>query len=283
MRTFALGALLLVATSGCATRARPYRFSSPLLGMADVPPVTLSKPKHHAEQVAGRSAPVTRRAGGWQADAQEGTIRVVSARGIELHRPVASAQEAAAIADEPNASPDAWAKLPAPNLTPSPTATVLAPIPSPPKEPSQLRALVGIRDKRDPFAIVAAWTVELGLHIEGTDGTSLVTWAATADKLAARDAVPNIGDVLVFDHVDSDQESDRIALVIGRDSRGVTEFMYAGGGVIRRGFYDVSRPTIRRDEDGAVVNTFMRHGKLWPPKGTRYLAGELLSYVIRAR
>lgn len=281
MRSFALGALLLVATSGCATRARPYRFSSPLLGMADVPPASLGKPKHHADQVAGRSSPV-RRAGGWQADAQEGTIRVVSARGIELRRPVASAQEAEAIADEPNAQPDAWAKLPAPNLAPSPSTTVLAAIPTTPKEPSQLRSLVGVRDKRDPFAIVQQWAVELGLHIEGTDGASLVTWAAAADTLAARDAIPNVGDVLVFDHAVSDQEADLVGLVIARDSRGVTEFMYAGGGVIRRGFYDVSRATIRRDEDGVVVNTFLRHGKLWPPKGTRYLSGELLAHVIRA-
>jgi hypothetical protein len=53
--------------------------------------------------------------------------------------------------------------------------------------------------------------------------------------------------------------------------------------VIRRGFYDVSRARTRRDENGAIVNTFMRHGRLWPPKGTRYLAGELLAHVIRAQ
>ena len=124
--------------------------------------------------------------------------------------------------------------------------------------------------------------LQLGLHVEGTDGASLVTWAEGADKLAARDAIPNPGDVLVFDHIVSDQPSDAIALVIGRDTRGVTEFLYAGDGVIRRGFCDPSRATIRRNENGVVVNTFMRHGKLWPPKGTRYLSGELLSHVIRA-
>jgi hypothetical protein len=86
----------------------------------------------------------------------------------------------------------------------------------------------------------------------------------------------------VFDHALSDQPSDLVALVIGRDARGVTEFLYAGGGVIRRGFYDAKRAKIRRDENGMIVNTFMRHGKLWPPKGTRYLAGELLSHVIRS-
>ena len=74
--------------------------------------------------------------------------------------------------------------------------------------------------------------------------------------------------------------NDLVAIVIGRDGRGVTEFMYSGGGVIRRGFLDPTRASLRRDVDGLVLNTFLRHGKRWPPKGTRYLAGELLSHVI---
>ncbi|HTL35811.1 MAG TPA: hypothetical protein VL326_21925 [Kofleriaceae bacterium] len=283
----ALRAVLLVvavSATGCATRARPYRFSSPLLGMADVPPAPLpgSETKSHATRVAGRSSP-PRRAGGWQADTQGGAIRVVSAAGIELKKPVASAEAADAIVAEPNAQPSSWESLPAPNKTPSITETIVSAIPPPPKEPSDLRSLVGDRDKRDPFLIVQTWAIELGLHIDGTDGPSLVTWAAAADKLAARDAVPNPGDVLVFDRAVSGNESDLVALVIGRDARGVTEFLYAGGGVIRRGFCDPSRASIRRDENGVVVNTFLRHGKLWPPKGTRYLAGELLSHVIRSR
>jgi hypothetical protein len=71
--------------------------------------------------------------------------------------------------------------------------------------------------------------------------------------------------------------------VIARDARGVLEYVYAGGGVVRRGFVDPARPTTRRDLTGSVVNTFMRHGKKWPAKGTRYLAGELLVHVVRAR
>ncbi len=34
------------------------------------------------------------------------------------------------------------------------------------------------------------------------------------------------------------------------------------------------------DDDGRVHNTYVRHGKDYPPKGTRYLAGELLAHVI---
>lgn len=28
-----------------------------------------------------------------------------------------------------------------------------------------------------------------------------------------------------------------------------------------------------------MVNTYVRHGKRWPPQDTRYLAGELLGHV----
>jgi hypothetical protein len=87
----------------------------------------------------------------------------------------------------------------------------------------------------------------------------------------------------VFDHVSSDAPSDLVALAIGRDARGVVEMIYAGGGVIRRGHVDPTRPRVRRDADDRVVNTFLRHGKRWPSPGTRYLAGELIALAIRIR
>lgn len=59
------------------------------------------------------------------------------------------------------------------------------------------------------------------------------------------------------------------------------EFMYAAYGVVRRGFIDLARPAVHRDKDGMVVNTFVRHGKAHPPKGTSYLAGELVAAVLR--
>jgi hypothetical protein len=191
-----------------------------------------------------------------------------------MRRPVASAAEADAIASEASAREGAWSSLPAPHRGP-----VFA---QPPREPSDLRALVGTRDKRDPFAVVISWLSQLERHVAGSDGASLVAWAESAGSLhSPNEALP--GDILVFDHVDSDGRSDRIALVIARDARGVTEFLYAGGGIIRRGFMDPDRPSLRRDSDGAVLNTFMRHGRRWPPEGTRYLAGELVSHSIRTR
>jgi hypothetical protein len=116
-----------------------------------------------------------------------------------------------------------------------------------------------------------------------TNGPDLVAWAEPRGLLRAPTDTPIAGDVLVFDRATANTPADLIAIAIGRDERGVTEFIYAGGGVVRRGFLDVTRPTTRRDLNGAIVNTFLRHGKLWPPKGTRYMAGELLAHIVRLR
>jgi hypothetical protein len=269
--------LAAVLASGCASRAQPNRFSSPMLGMADVPAASLHAPI--PEQQKSRPAPSPQRAGGWQADAQGGSIRVVSARGIEWQMPQASASAAEEVREEHYATQPAWAQLPAPNRGTSLLTDAVAL----PHEPADLRKLVGTRDKRDPFTVLTSLTTTLGIHVEGTDGATLVAWAASAGQLEPRTATPNAGDLVVFDHVTGESESDLVGLVLARDTRGVIEFLYAGGGVIRRGFYDATRPTIRRDVDGVVVNTFMRHGRQWPPKGTRYLSGELIAHVIRTR
>jgi hypothetical protein len=151
------------------------------------------------------------------------------------------------------------------------------------REPADLRTRVGMRDKRDAAVIVLGWLSDLGITVQARDIPSLVTWAQSTDRLHAATETPMPGDVLVFDRTLSDDPSDLIALAIARDARGVIEFAYAGGGVIRRGFYDPLRPRTRRDDAGAIVNTFLRHTKRMPPKGTKYLASELLSHVIHLR
>jgi hypothetical protein len=165
-------------------------------------------------------------------------------------------------------------------------------------EPSDLRARVGVRDKRAPYEILLGWLSELGVSfrdpgmptdeltaavVTPVDIPALVAWASARGKLLAPTEVAQPGDLLVFDRAVANHEADLVAIVVGRDARGVTELVYAGNGVIRRGFVDPARPSVRRDYAGAVVNTFLRHGKQWPPKGTRYLAGELLAHVIRLR
>jgi hypothetical protein len=315
--------LLAVATaaSGCATRGAPYRFSSPMLGQADVPPDQLPGARPHDRGRArgtrerpiattkGRAAP-TRKSSGWQADAQS-AIRTASARGIEPRPPSSASADAAssltreglgasALLHEGGSRGPAFTRLPDPHRPargPVARATDLPQL-ARIREPSDLRALVGTRDKREPFAIVTRWLADLGIKfVESAppvamahaaarvpgEPLALVAWAHARNRLRPPTDAPEAGDVLVFDRTISDRPADLVGIVIGRDARGVTEFVYAGGGVIRRGFVDPTRPSVRRDMTGAVVNTFLRHAALWPPKGTRYLAGELLAHVLRTR
>ena len=306
MRVCLAAAAALALAAGCAARTQPYRFASPLLGNADVPahplpgdrvaaPAPRTRPAHPAHRA--RSAIASRRAlphrvGGWQADSQQGAIRTMSAHGIETTMPVASAEVAAAIAQEPYAREVVWSRLPAPHRDssslsgPTQPGGLGSPIQLPGlREPADLRARVGQRDRRASFAIVMGWLGELGEPVEvwASEGPALVVWAQGNGKLAPATEPSRPGDVLVFDRVTGDASADLVGLVIGRDARGITEFVYAGGGVIRRGFLDPTRPSTRRDIDGKIVNTFLRHGRRYPPKGTRYLAGELLAHVIHVR
>jgi hypothetical protein len=289
---FAVLAAALALSTGCASRSQPYRFASPLLGSADVPTAPLpgtGGDKRVAKRAASRRAAPVRVAGGWQADAQQGAIRSVSARGIETAMPVASAEAASAVTRDGFAREVVWSRLPAPHRTtsaPEQPSGIAAAVQLPRlREPSDLRALVGQRDKRDPFEIVTSWLADLDLRIDSsaTDGPALVLWAQDTSRLAAPTDIARPGDLLVFDRALGEEPADLLAIAVGRDARGVTEFIYAGGGVIRRGFLDPTRMSLRRDVDGLVLNTFLRHGKRWPPPGTRYLAGELLTHVIRTR
>ena len=278
--------LVVLAAAACGTRTLPYRFASPMLGQADVPSAADSATRPTAPSAPSTERPTSGRsdtgrphaAYGWQADAQAG-VRTVSAHGIEITMPTASADAAAAVTRDPYARPAAWSSLRAPHKDSDVTVTTV-------HEPADLRALVGQRDKRDPYTIVIDWLGELAIHFDrgtSSDGPSLVAWADGAGKLHDPGDAVSPGDLLVFDRAVHDTSSDLVALVIARDARGVTEFLYAGGGVIRRGFLDPTRPTIRRDLNGAVVNTFLRHGTHWPPKGTRYLAGELLAHSVKTK
>jgi len=155
-----------------------------------------------------------------------------------------------------------WAHLPAPNLIP-------ADVPLPDVHHlADLRTLVGRRTKANPIDQTLAWSRALG-------GPTDLASASSVDDIAP-------GDLLVFDNTEG-APSDLVAIALGHDARGVIEFIYIAGTTVRRGFVDPSRPSLRRDASGAVVNTFMRAGHRWPPKGTHYLSGELLAHVVHAR
>jgi len=265
MRYLALATVLAAAASGgCVALDRPHRFSSPMLGSADLPPPPLPGAPRPARHELANREPVEHRAD---------PIRVVSAPVIRE----ASAAAAERVAEAPAAQETARATLPGPHRLP-PTASLPAL-----RTPAELRALVGRRDPRDPIAAALAWAHELGTPVEARTGDDVIAWATQRGALAAPTDAAAPGDLLVFDHATSDAEADLVAVVIARDPRGVTELLYVGGGVIRRGFVDPTRPRLRRDAEDRVVNTFLRHGKRWPAKGSHYLAGELLAHVVRTR
>ncbi len=267
MRFLALATALsaLAATGACAARDQPHRFSSPMIASADLPPPPLpGAPPRVRLEVANRATRDGHRAA---------PIRVVSAPQIRE----ASAAAAAQIAEAPAAQETARAALPTPHRLP-PTAPVPAL-----RAPEDLRLLVGRRDTSDPITAALAWARELGTPLEARTGDDVVAWATQRNQLGAPTDAAAPGDLLVFDHASSDAELDLVAVVIARDDRGVTEYVYLGNGIIRRGFVDASRPRTRRDADDRIVNTFMRHGKRWPAKGSHYLSGELLAHVVRTR
>lgn len=244
MRPLLAAGLLAALATGCAQRAQPYRFGSPMLGAASVPPTPL---RGDPREAPSRPSLANRRADG---------IRVVSAPTIR--------EASAAAAD---AVPPPPAALPAPNKlgkdAPLPTARELA----------DLRALVGRRDARDPIPTTLALLGSLGRRAP----------ADLADGDDPTASAPQPGDLLVFDHAVGDNEADLVAIVIARDARGVYEMIYLAGGVYRRGYVFPDNPWTRRDKDGAVLNTYLRHGKRWPSKGSHYLSGELLARVIHTR
>ncbi len=250
MRLRVLAACLPLVVA-CASRDQPYRFGSPMLGMAQVPPEPLPDARSPGAPLRNRD------------------------RMSRDPRRAASAAAASAVARAPAAQ--ARDRLPMPHRLPADSQ------PPPVRSAVELRALVGRRDQREPSAAALGWARELGMTLESTTGNELVAWAESHGRIAPAGDPPETGDLVVFDRATGDLPFDLVAIVIARDARGVVELVYVGGGVVRRGFLDPVRPGLRRDGSGGVVNTYLRHGKRNPPSGTRYLAGELMSRVVRPR
>jgi hypothetical protein len=236
----------LVVAAGCATGPRPRPFASPLLGAADVPPPVLGPPS----RAAPAPLPPESRA----------VVRVASAS--------AAAEVAEGVV---------WSRLPA-------TGRIDEGAPWPAlHDATDLRAYVGRRDPRAATPVVLGWARALGAEVPDGTPSELVEWADAHHRLGDPREAVGPGDLVVFDRTDSDEPSDLVGVAIARDDRGVLEFIYLAGRVVRRGFADLAHPSKRRDKRGAIENTFMRAGRRWPPKGTHYLAGELLAHLVRAR
>lgn len=183
-------------------------------------------------------------------------------------------------------------RLPAPHRI----AAADAPLP---RTAEDALALVGHRDARESFvfALAVASSVRGGAASmdDGTvrtpsavaDGPTLVAWARELGKWTSPASMTRpggetrTGDVLVFDRAAANAPASLVGVVLATDARGVISFLYLARGVIRIGHVDPTRPTIARDRERRIVNSYIRHTTDHPPAGTRFLAGELLAGAIR--
>lgn len=249
-------ACLLAAATGCGTRS---------LLLMDPPPPTYAWQRTPGADPAPRPASTSR------ASADAGSVAVAgsgSSTGTALGLPGGVV----------------LSRLPAPHLatrSKTPVAT--------PTSIDAARALVGMRDPRSSlaFALAVAHGVTGARALPDlADGPALVAWATRQGALATivpGDAAPPDvapGDLLVFDRAVAGAPASLVAVVLGRDARGVVDILYLGGGVIRVGHVDPTRPKTARDRGGRAVNTYLRHGRDQPPAGTRFLAGALVSARI---
>jgi hypothetical protein len=248
----ALACTALVVTAGCGRRAVAYHFRGPLVGAVNASP-RLSQPDP-APALDPEPDPVRARYREGGRDHRRGRAGPVARRPVRLVIPSDSLRTA----DDPAAG---------------------------------LRALVGGRDEESSHVQFALATLSgLGAGLDprlrdADDGPALRDLAAErgalivdADSAATR---PRLGDLLLFDGVVAEEPASLVAVAISTDSRGVVEFIYLARGVVRRGFLDRAHPTDKRDADGRILNTFVRHSDGTDPAGTRYLAGELHTATIR--
>lgn len=140
------------------------------------------------------------------------------------------------------------------------------------------RPLGGFRDDCSGYASAA-----LSLCGVAADGTV----ATLYDRALANDALrwsdPRPGDLVFFDDT-HDRDDDggggdaltHVGIVVDVDPDGVAYFLQAGTRRGRtNGAIDVERPSMHRDADGKVINSYLRTPKPWDTPDTAYLAGEL--------
>lgn len=269
--------LAILLAGGCSVRAAPYRFAGPLTST-----VSLDDRAEHGRQ---------RRVYDDGVRPTNGAVLVADLPGArDPEVPPVSGPEVPPVSGTPGVSGirTEWAEL-----VGLPEGLAIGRLPEPHRHEGRevaldgvdgvdaLRTLVGARDERDDvtFALaVAARLRDRGAAARAATADELVTRARERGALYAPTGAPyDAGDLLVFERVAG---GSLVAVILGRDDRGVVEMMYLARGVVRRGFVDPARPRTRRDDAGRVVNTYLRHGKDQPPAGTRYLAGELLAHVI---
>jgi hypothetical protein len=154
-----------------------------------------------------------------------------------------------------------------------------------------LRPVPAARDgARRPAAEEGAAFVEKALHDAGfrfgTDGSARALWGylrASHRLVSATEARP--GDVVFFDTrglAPTPECADHAGIVEKVDRDGRITFAEARGGRMLRSFVDPARPTVRRDDRGQILNSFLRAKTVEDPPEARYFAGQMLCGIARA-
>jgi hypothetical protein len=140
--------------------------------------------------------------------------------------------------------------------------------------------------KPSPNADPAAALVERALHERGfrfgTDGTVEALHGYLRDN--GRVVTPTqarAGDVVFFATAGAESCADHVGLVEHADPDGRIAFREARGGGVRHSFAHAGEPLVRRDEQGRVLNSFLRVKRVGDRPDTRYYAGEMLCAVLR--
>jgi hypothetical protein len=264
--------ILALGLAGCATSAAPYRFSSGLISGISA--------KVEIEGDADEARPSRRdqprRATATATASPRPRHRVARTTSIERgDLPLAGDPLPREERSEQSASGVVLSRLPSPHRTDGPTPAMIPPT------VADLRALTGTRVTDEPLAFALDAASALTRHQVTpmpADGEAFAIWAATHATVVTE---TRPGDLVIFDRAIANQPASLVAVALGRDDRGVIEILYVAAGVVRRGFVDPAHPKVARDNQRRTRNTFLRHGKDWPPRGTRYLTGELLAAIYR--
>ena len=114
---------------------------------------------------------------------------------------------------------------------------------------------------------------------------ALHAWCVASDRMVEE---PAPGDLVFFDDTwDRDDDGRRndslthVGVVVDIDSAGRVHFIHVGSRKIKEGVLDREHPGDRRDASGAPLNSPLRVRRRRDPRGTRYLAGQLLRGFCR--
>ncbi len=114
---------------------------------------------------------------------------------------------------------------------------------------------------------------------------ALHAWCVSADRMVE---TPDAGDLVFFDDTwDKDRDGRRndplthVGVVTATESDGRVTFIHVGSRKLKEGVLDAGRPGAKRDKAGNTLNSPLRVRRKRDPRGTAYLAGQLLRGYCR--